>query len=134
MTEELKQEKRIMWWKDKKLLAGFLLVLASVILGTYGKILFIVKFYEPIYLITGLSIYAFSFILLFSGVFLVGWETVKMMQRKIHYHVKKTVRRTYHQAKKLPKKGYRYTKSLRKRGMDKITKASQEIVKKIKQK
>ena len=58
------QEQKIVWYKDKKLLAGFIVVILSIILGFYGKVLFIFKFYEPIYLITGLSIYAFSFILL----------------------------------------------------------------------
>jgi hypothetical protein len=115
-------EQKIVWYKDKKLLAGFIVVILSIILGFYGKVLFIFKFYEPIYLITGLSIYAFSFILLFIGIFLVGWETVKMIQQRIHHHVKKTVKETYEQAKKLPKKGYNYTKELHKKGIDKITK------------
>lgn len=93
-------------WKDKKLLAGFVLVLLSIILGFYGKGLlfqYIVKFYEPFYLITGLSIWAFSWVLLFLGVFLVGWETVKMIQMRIHHHVKKTVKDTV-------KGTYHYTK------------------------
>ena len=83
------------WWKDKKLLAGVILVVLSIILGTYGKVLFISKFYEPVYLITGLSIWVFSWILLLFGIFLVGWETVKLIQQRIHHHVKKTVRNTY---------------------------------------
>ncbi len=115
-------EQKIVWYKDKRLLAGFIVVISSIILGFYGKVLFIFKFYEPIYLITGLSIYAFSFILLFIGIFLVGWETVKMIQQRIHHHVKHTVKRTYHHAKELPKRGYRYTKELHKKGIDKIAK------------
>ncbi|MBI4143488.1 phosphoribosylglycinamide formyltransferase [Candidatus Woesearchaeota archaeon] len=108
------------WWNDKNLLAGIILVISSVIIGFYGKFLFIVKFYEPIYLITGLSLYAFSFILLFLGIFLVGWETVKLIQYRIHHHVKATVKKTYHHARKLPGRGYDYTKKLHKKGMDKI--------------
>jgi predicted tellurium resistance membrane protein TerC len=108
-------QKPIKWWKDKKLLTGVILVLLSVILGFYGKGLFIIKFYEPVYLITGLSIWAFSWVLLFLGVFLVGWETVRMIQQRIHHHVKKTVRETYHYTKGLPRKGYHYTKKLHKR-------------------
>ncbi|MBS3114132.1 hypothetical protein J4448_03450 [Candidatus Woesearchaeota archaeon] len=88
-------EQKIVWWKDKKLLTGVILVISSFILGFYGKILLIAKFYEPIYLITGLSMWAFSFILLFAGVFLVGWETVRMIQYRIHHHVKRTVKGTY---------------------------------------
>jgi len=115
------------WWKDKKLLTGIILVISSIAVGFYGKVLFIAKFYEPIGLITGLSLWAFSWVVLFLGIFLVGWETVRMIQRRIHHHVKTTVEETYRQAKKLPrkgydytKKGYHYTKKLHKRGMDKI--------------
>ena len=113
-------EQKIIWWKDRKLLAGVILVVSSFILGFYGKVLFITKFYEPIYLITGLSVWAFSFILLFAGVFLVGWETVRMIQYRIHHHVRRTVKETYHYTKGLPKRGYRYTKELHKKGIDKI--------------
>lgn len=113
----------LIWWKDKKLLAGFILVMSSFILGLYGKVLFISKFYEPVQLITGLSIWAFSWVLLFLGVFLVGWETVKMIQYKIQHHVKKTVKDTYHYTKGLPKKGYDYTKELHKKGIAKIKKS-----------
>ena len=109
------EQKPIIWWKDIKLLTGFILVLLSIILGFYGKGLFIIKFYEPVYLITGFSIWAFSWVLLFLGVFLVGWETVRMIQQRIHHHVKKTVRETYHYTKGLPRKGYDYTKKLHKR-------------------
>ena len=112
---ETQTEQEISWWSDKKLLAGVILVILSVVMGFYGKILFISKFYEPIYLITGLSIWAFSFILLFAGVFLVGWETVKMIQRRIHHHIRKTVKGTYDYTRKLPKKGYHYTRKIHKK-------------------
>ena len=119
----MESQKQIIWWKDRKLLTGVILVILSFIIGLYGKVLFITKFYEPIYLITGLSIWAFSFILLFAGVFLVGWETVRMIQQRIHHHVRRTVKETYHYTKGLPKKGYHYTKKLHKKGMDKIKKS-----------
>ncbi len=121
MTEEKATE--LVWWKDKKLLTGVILVVSSFIIGFYGKVLFITKFYEPIYLITGLSIWAFSFVLLFAGVFLVGWETVRIIQYRIHHHVRRTVKETYHYTKGLPKRGYRYTKELHKKSMDKIKKS-----------
>ena len=111
------------WWKDKKLLAGVILVVLSIILGTYGKVLFISKFYEPVYLITGLSIWVFSWILLLFGIFLVGWETVRMIQYSIHNHVRRTVKDTYQYTKGLPKKGYSYTKELHKKSMAKIKKS-----------
>ena len=93
------------WWKDKKLLTGVILVVLSIIFGTYGKVIFIAKFYEPIGLITGSSLWAFSWVLLFLGVFLVGWETIKMIQQRIHHHVKKTVKDTYDYTKEISKKG-----------------------------
>ena len=117
------QQPPIIWWKDKKLLTGAILVILSFIIGIYGKVLFISKFYEPVYLITGLSIWAFSFILLFLGVFLVGLETVKMIQQRIRHQVKKTVTDTYHYTKELQKKGYDYTKELHKKSMAQIKKS-----------
>ena len=132
MPEELEQMP-ILWWKDKKLLTGVVLVIISFILGVYGKIIIIAKFYEPVQLITGISIYVFSFILLFLGAFLVGWETTKLIHQRIHHHVKQTVKTTYHHAKGFPKKSYHYTKGLHRKGMDKIAQTSKIIVDKIKQ-
>ncbi|MBI2541432.1 hypothetical protein HYV80_01870 [Candidatus Woesearchaeota archaeon] len=119
-------------WKDRKLLTGFILVLLSIIIGFYGKIISIAKFYEPIGLITGLSIWAFSWVLLFIGIFMVGWETVKLMHQRIHHHVKKTAKDTYEYTKKLPKKGYHYTRKLHKKSMDKLAKTSKAIAENIK--
>jgi len=109
---------QIKWYKDRKLLAGIILVILSFVLGLYGKGLLglffaglFSKLYKPFYLLTGLSVYALSWILLFLGVFLVGWETVRMIRDRIHHHVKKT----YKYTKELPRRGYHYTKNLKKR-------------------
>ena len=110
----MNSQKLVKWWRDKKLVVGVILVLLIIIVGFYGKGLFIVKFYEPVYLITGLSLWAFSWILLFLGVFLVGSKTVRMIQYKIHHHIKKTARGTYEYTKELPNKGYAYAKKLHK--------------------
>ena len=115
------KEKIVTWFRSKKFVIGFSLVILSFMLGFYGKVLFIARFYEPFYLITGLSIFAFSWVLLFLGAFLVGRETVKTMQDKINQSVKKGVKDTYQYTKKLPKRGYDYTKELHKKGADKIT-------------
>jgi uncharacterized membrane protein len=123
----------IIWYKDIKLLIGVILVIFSFVLGFYGKVLFVIRFYEPIYLISGLSIYAFSFILLFLGVFLVGWETMKMIQQRIHHHVRNTVKQTYNHAKELPKRSLKYTKELHKKGLQYTEKISKKIKQKIKQ-
>ena len=122
MENESQSGKEIKWWKDKRLLAGVVLVVLSFALGVYGKVLLIIKFYQPVYLVTGLSIYAFSWILLFAGVFLVGWETVKIIQNRIQSQVKKTVKGTYNYTKKLPRRSYNYTKELHKKSMDRIKK------------
>lgn len=124
--------RQIIWWRDKKLLAGFVIVILSMILGLYGKGLFLVKFYEPIYLITGLSLWVLSWILLFLGIFLVGWETVIMIKTRIKYHVKNTVKKTYHHAKQLPKKSFHYTRQLHRKSIKKISKKSREIINKMK--
>ena len=120
------QEKPVIWHKDKKLLAGIILVVLSFALGLYGKGLLglffaslFSKLYKPFYLLTGLSVYALSWILLFLGVFLVGWETVRLIKQRIHHHVKQT----YHYTRGLPKKGYNYTKELHKKGIAKIKKS-----------
>ena len=126
MSNEIVQ-KSIIWWKDWRLLLGIAMIILNFIAGFYGKSLigiFIVKslakIHEPIYLITGISFWVFSWLLLFIGVFLVGWETIKMIQQRIKHHVKHTIKQTYHHARKLPKKSYRHIKKLHKKGIEKI--------------
>ena len=123
------QGKKTSWWKDKKLLAGVILVLLSIIVGFYGKGLFIIKFYQPVYLITGLSLWALSWLILLFGIFLVGLETVRMIKQRIQHHVKKTVKDTYHYTKELPGKSYRYTKKLHKKGYDYTKKLHKRLTK-----
>ena len=107
--------KNIVWWKEAKLMIGVTLVVLSFIMGFYSKIYIIAKLSEPISLITGLSAYAISWLMLFFGAFLVGWETVKIVQRRIHHEVKKTVKTTYHYTKQIPIKSIEYTRKLRNR-------------------
>ena len=83
------------WWKDRKLLSGVVLVVISMILGFYGKVLIIAKFYEPIQVITGLSLWAFSWLLLFVGTLVIGWGTIRMIKERIKNRVKKTIKGTY---------------------------------------
>ena len=125
---KLQDKEKIVWYKDLRFLAGITLIILSIIIGGFGKGLSIIKFYEPVYLITGLSIWAFSWVLLSFGVFLVGLETVRMIRNRIHHHVKKT----YHYTKKLPKKGYDYSKELHKKGINKISTTSKNIFAKMK--
>lgn len=106
--ENTKKDKTIILWRDTRFLIGISLIILSFFVGEFGKGLSIIKYYIPKYLITGLSLWAFSWILLLIGVFLVGMETLKMIKARINHHVRKT----YHYTKGLPKKGYHYTKKL----------------------
>ena len=112
--------KKLVWWKDLKLLFGFILVLLSIILGFFGKGLIVINIAEPFHLIRALSIYAFSWILLFIGIFLVGMETVKMIRQRINHHVKRTVIGTYEYTSKLPKRGITYTKQLHEKSLGRL--------------
>ena len=118
METSLNKEK-IVWYKDLRFLAGITLIILSIIIGEFGKGLSIIKFYEPVYLITGLSLWAFSWLVLLLGIFLVGMETFRMIKYRITHQVKKT----YHYTKELPKRGYDYTK-------EKLSK-TKNIVKKL---
>ena len=124
-------QKPIEWYNNNKFLMGVILVILSFVLGIYGKVLILVKFYEPIQLYTGISIYAFSWVLLFLGAFMVGWQTVRIMESKIYSSTQKTVKLTYDHARKFPKKATDYTKKLHRESMDKIYKTSRSIAEKI---
>ena len=124
-------QKRLVWWKDIKLLAGIILIILNIVLGIFGKVLIAAKFYEPVYVITGISIYVISWLMLFAGAFLVGWETLNIVQTQIRNQVKKTVKGTYNYTKGLPKKSYDYTKELHRKSMDRISRTSKDIVGKI---
>lgn len=126
------RERAIKWYQDKKLIIAFILIIISFILGFYSKAIIIAKFYEPISLITGLSLYTFSWILMFIGVFMVGWRAVKAMHVKIHHHVRKTVKDTYHHARKFPKRATDYTKNIHRKSMNRIASASKIIGDRIK--
>ena len=124
-------QKPVKWYTDNKFLIGVILVILGFVLGFYGKVLIFAKFYEPIQLLTGISIYAFSFVLLFLGAFLVGWRTIRMIKSRIYHHTQKTAKLTYNHARKFPKKAVDYTKKLHRESMDKIYKTSRSIAEKI---
>ena len=92
------------WWKDMKLFAGIVLFVLNFIIGFYAKVLFLVKIKEPFYWWLGAVIYAFSWILLFAGVYLLGSETNKLIRSRIKHNVKKSVRKTYDGAMKIRKR------------------------------
>jgi len=114
------QEKKIILWKDVKFLIGFVFVVSSIVIGLYGKGLIVIHIAEPFPLIKALSVYALSWLIFLIGAFLVGMETIKMIQQKIHYHVKKSVKDTYGYTKELPRKGLDYTKKLHEKSLGKL--------------
>ena len=106
--------------QDKKFLAGVILVLVSILLGIFGKVLIVVKLYQPVYVMTGFSIWGFSWLVLFVGILLVGWETVKFIRYRINHHVRKTVKTTYSNTRKLHRKSMRNIKRASKEIMENL--------------
>jgi len=107
------------WWKEWRLIVGILLILGTVILGFYGKALVIVKYYEPVYLITGISLWILSWVLMFAGVFLVGKGTIRMIKNWIQKEIRNAVTKSYDATTSQAKRGYNYTKELHKKGIEK---------------
>ena len=131
----------VQWYKDNKLMIGIVIVVISFILGLWGKVLIVAELYRPVELMTGISVYAFSWILLFLGAFIVGWRTVRRIRQRINHHVKKTYRHAkslpgkgYDHAKRLHRKGYNHAKNLHRKSMDSLSTASKTIAEKIRQK
>jgi len=123
----------IIWWKDINLFIGLFLIFASIATGFYGKGLLgiffsdlLSKLYSPFYLFTGLSVYAVSWIIMFIGISMVGWETARIIQYRIRHKVKKTVKTTYRHAKRIHRKSYDYTKKIHNDSFDKIAKMSKK--------
>ena len=110
-----KEEKKIIWWKDKVLVAGIVLIAAHFLVSFVGLSIFLINISNKIYRITGLSLYGLSWIMFAVGLFLVGEETFRLIKQRIHHHVKKTVKRTYHHARKLHARSYHHAKNLHKR-------------------
>ena len=129
------------WYKENKLMIAFALVIVSMILGFYSKaVIFkgIFKIYAPVYLITGLSLYAFSWLLLLLVAFIVGWRTVKAMHRKIRHNVKSAAKKTYYEAKyqaqNIPRRATNITKNIHRKTLNKVANASRNITNRIKKK
>jgi hypothetical protein len=119
-------ENPIIWWKDLNLFIGIIFVIGSFILGLYGKAILISKVFDPIRALTGISIWAFSWFVLFVGISIVGWETVRIIKYKIKHKVHKTVKRTYTRAKKIHSKSHKYAKKLHNSNINKIAKMSKK--------
>jgi hypothetical protein len=126
----MEPHKKLIWYRDIKLLAGIILVIISFVLGFFSKIvIFAAPFVEPIIWWTGLSVYALSWIMLFFGAFLIGWESVKLMQQRINYHVIHATRKTYHYTTHYPKKGIHHAMTLHKKFKERHKHRKVELIK-----
>ena len=114
MTEETKPDFHLLL-KQKRFIIGIILVIASFILGFFGKGIIAINITEPIAIIKGVSIWVFSWILLLIGVFLVGRATLKIIRKKIKDEVEQTVKKSYEITKEQAQKGIKYTKELHKK-------------------
>ena len=115
--------KPIIWYKDIALIVGIVLILISIFLGFYGKVLFVVTIHQsPVEWLPGVIVWLFSWLVLFIGISLVGWETFKIINYKIKHRVKKA----YSDAKKLQKKSQYHAKRLHNRGLEKIAEMTKE--------
>lgn len=119
----------IIWWKDKKLIVGAVLIIVSLIAGLIGKGIIFARIYDPSYRKIGVVTWALSWIPLFIGVLLLGIETIKIIKQQIEQSIRKTVKYTYLYSKNLPRKGIAYTKELHKKGISKLNNASRLIKK-----
>ena len=116
-------EKLIIWWKDLKFLSGLSLVSISVLLGFVAKGIIFVNITKPIRITMGVSLWIFSWLLLLAGVFLIGKETVKIIQQRINLYIKNAVVETYGYTVRLPKQSIHYTRKLHKKSMDTLKKS-----------
>ena len=116
-------DRPITWYKDIALVVGIILMMTSIFLGFYGKFLFISTIQQsPVDWLPGLSVWLFSWLVLFIGISLVGWETFRIIRYKIKHRVKKT----YRQAKKLQKKSEYHAKRLHNKSLEKIAEMTKE--------
>ena len=116
-------DKPIIWYKDIALIVGIVLMLISIFLGFYGKVLFISTIYQsPVEWLPGIVIWLFSWLVLFIGISLVGWETFRIIRYKITHRVKKA----YSDAKKLQKKSEYRAKRLHNKVLEKIAEMTKE--------
>ena len=109
--------KPIVWYKDIALIVGVILILISIFLGLYGKVLLISTVYQsPVDWLPCVIVWLFSWLVLFIGISLVGWETFRIINYKINHRVRKAFRG----AKKLQKKSEYHAKKLHNEVLEKI--------------
>ena len=117
-----KTEKPIVWYKDMALMIGVALIALSFVLGSYGKFIIITKIFKPVEVITGGAVWLLSWIVLFIGISLTGWETFRI----IKYRIKHKVKKTYRQAKRLHRRSGEYAKDFHNKNLEKIAKLSKK--------
>ena len=115
--------KPIIWYKDIALIVGVAFIILSLVMGFYGKVLFVATIYKsPVDWLPGVIVWLFSWLVLFIGISLVGWETFRIINYKIRHRMKKA----YSGAKKLQKKSEYHAKRFHNRGLEKIAEMTKE--------
>ncbi len=84
-----------------KLLFAILTIIASLVLGVYTKVRFVLSFDDPFQRWLNLSLYLISWLLLFVAVFFVGKEALALADA----YVKRKLRETYNVTVDIHKKG-----------------------------
>ncbi|MBI1936112.1 hypothetical protein HYS31_06745 [Candidatus Woesearchaeota archaeon] len=130
MAKSPKQMKEdfLVWWKDIKLLIGLALVVLNFVLGFYAKVMMVVNIKDPFYWKVWVGVYAISWLMLFAGIYLLGFEGVKLIKANIKHNVKKTIS----DARKLPQKSVNYGRKLHKKSVSKIKSTSKFVMNGVK--
>ena len=84
-----------------KLILAIVVVIISLALGTYTKVMFVLQFHIPFYRWLNLSLYIISWILIFIAAFFVGKEVLALAD----LYIKKKMRETYDITVDIHKKG-----------------------------
>ncbi len=84
-----------------KLLFAILTVIASIVLGVYTKVMFVLSFADPFKRWLNLGLYVMSWLMLFGAAFFVGKEALALAD----VYVKKKLRETYDVTVDIHKKG-----------------------------
>ncbi len=88
-----------------KLLAAIFAVIASLVLGAYTKVMFVLHFADPVQRWTNMILYAISWIIIFVAAFFVGKEILVLADK----WVRKKLCETYDITAKIPMKGIEHS-------------------------
>lgn len=97
-----------------KFAIAVLIVIFSLVLGAYTKVMMILHFHDTFKFWLNLILYVTSWLMLFVAAFFVGKEAVKLADQ----YIKKKMQETYDTTVDLHKKGHIHMKNLTKKGIN----------------